>query len=481
MENPFGPRSYGKLEKVTDRVWIFRNIVNSALVVGERGAAVIDTQVNKASARRLLGMIREVIGSKPILYSINTHYHWDHTNGNEVFKGAGATLVSGARTKRYMVDRAPRQKAFLASRGFALGDDPALPEVAFEGTLELDLGGQRLRLVAMGDAETDDASTVHVPDENVVCAGDTVMTGSFPIFGQPVMNEGLMANRSWLEAVARIRALGPSAVLPGHGPLARAAELDLFEKIMEYFLTEVRAAHTKGLSLGELLAEVEGNLPKWIRDMAEVWGTPRYAILRIWRGLVDDPEPGWQHRKPSAIPTADPAQVGTRTQGLDTVESWASCAREAAEGGDSALAVAVARETARRFPDDAKAWVSLGRTLIQTSRVAASVLEKGDFFIEAKRSWERAQKLDPEHGPGHLLEGEMLVFTSYRNGDDTAPGESKVRQGMELGLDAVDQGRALFLLGLAARTRGDEKTAVQRFNEALAKDPGLFPARLALA
>src|SRR5580704_10109983 len=186
MENPFGPRTYGKLEPVSPRVFIFRNIVNSALVVGERGAAVIDTQVNRASARRLLGLIRETIGpDKPLLYSINTHYHWDHTNGNEVFRQAGATLVSGARTKRYMVERAPRQKAFLASRGFALGEDPALPEVTFEGSLELDLGGQRLRLTAMGDAETDDATTVHLPDEGLVCAGDTVMTGSFPIFGQP--------------------------------------------------------------------------------------------------------------------------------------------------------------------------------------------------------------------------------------------------------------------------------------------------------
>src|SRR5262249_18348445 len=160
--------------------------------------------------------------------------------------------------------------------------------VTFEGTLELDLGGQRLRLIAMGDAETDDATTVHLPDEGLVCAGDTVMTGSFPIFGQPVMNEGLMANRSWLEALARIP------------PLARTAELDLFERIQEWFLTEVRAAHMKGLTLDELIRDVEARLPKWVREPAEVWGTPRYAILRVWRGLVDDEaEHGWQHKKPS--------------------------------------------------------------------------------------------------------------------------------------------------------------------------------------
>lgn len=481
MENPFGPRTYGKLEQVTKRAWIFRNIVNSAIVVGEKGAAVIDTQVNKASARRVLAAAKEVIGAKPILYAINTHYHWDHTNGNEVFAKAGATLVSGARTKRYMVERAPRQKAFLASRGFALGDDPSLPEVVYEGTLELDLGGQRLRLNAMGDAETDDATTIHLPDEGLVCAGDTVMTGSFPIFGQPVMNEGLMANRSWLEAVARIRALAPQAVLPGHGPVARSVELDLFERIMEYFLTEVRAAHTRGLALDELLAAVESNLPKWIRDLAEVWGTPRYAILRVWRGLVEDSEAGWQHKKPSAVPVADAAALAAKTANLQGVTSWLESAKEAIEGGDVAMGVALAREATRRWPDDAKAWVALGRFLIQGSRVAASVLEKGDFFIEAKRAWGRAQNLAPDFGPGHLLEGEMLVFTAYRNGDDTEHGEKKVRQGMELGLDASDESRALFLLGLAARAQGDEPTAKKRFQESVAKDPGNFPARLAMA
>ncbi|MEZ0228393.1 MAG: MBL fold metallo-hydrolase, partial [Planctomycetota bacterium] len=463
MENPFGPRTYGKLEPVSSRVFCFRNIVNSALVVGDKGGAIIDTQVNRASARRVLAAAREVLGSKPLLYAINTHYHWDHTNGNDVFTAAGATLVSGARTKRYMVDRAPRQKAFLASRGFGLGDDPELPEVTFEGQLELDLGGQRLRLAAMGDAETDDATTVHLPDEGLVCAGDTVMTGSFPIFGQPVMNEGLMANRSWLEALARIRALEPTAVLPGHGPVARAAELDLFERIQEYFLTEVRSAHTRGLALDQLLQEVETNLPKWIRDMAEVWGTPRYAILRVWRGLIDEAEHGWQHKKPSAIPAYDAALVAQKTSGFDAIESWTSCAKEAVEGGDVGLAVAVAREATRRFPDSARVWVSLGRVMIQGSRVAASVLEKGDFFIEMRRAWERAQQLDPSLGSGHLLEGEMLVFTAYRNGDDAEHGEAKVRQAMELGLDAGDQSRALFLLGLAARSRGDEKTAVARF------------------
>ena len=73
-ENPFAPRVYGSLERITEHAFIWRNIVNSTIFVGERGLAVIDTQVNHALARRLRAAI-EAAFAKPILYAVNTHYH----------------------------------------------------------------------------------------------------------------------------------------------------------------------------------------------------------------------------------------------------------------------------------------------------------------------------------------------------------------------------------------------------------------------
>ena len=49
-ENPFAPRQYGQLVKVTERVYLFRNIVNSSIIMGDKGVAVIDTQVNQMMA-----------------------------------------------------------------------------------------------------------------------------------------------------------------------------------------------------------------------------------------------------------------------------------------------------------------------------------------------------------------------------------------------------------------------------------------------
>ena len=183
--NPFAARRYGELQKVTDRVYIFRNITNSSFVIGDRSVAVIDTQVNAPTAVEFLRLLRTVT-QKPIEYVVNTHYHWDHTNGNALFKKEGAAIISSALTKEFMVQRAPRQKEFLSGRGFELGNDPLLPERTFEGETEIDLGGMPLRLFFAGRAETDDATAIHVVKENVVMSGDTVMTGSFPIFGQPV-------------------------------------------------------------------------------------------------------------------------------------------------------------------------------------------------------------------------------------------------------------------------------------------------------
>lgn len=132
--SPFAPRKYGELQKVTDAVYIFRNITNSSFVIGEKSVAVIDTQVNRSGAELLLSFIRSVT-SKPIEFVINTHYHWDHTNGNQIFKDLGATVISSKKTKEFMTVRAPRQKEFLSGRGFELGNDPFLPEVTFEGNI----------------------------------------------------------------------------------------------------------------------------------------------------------------------------------------------------------------------------------------------------------------------------------------------------------------------------------------------------------
>lgn len=477
-ENPFAPRQYGQLVKVTERVYLFRNIVNSSIIIGDKGVAVIDTQVNQMMARRLRNTIR-TITDKPILYAVNTHYHWDHTNGNVIFHEAGATVVAREMTKDFMVNRSPRQEAFLRSRGFTLGDPPFLPQQTFTHETELDLGNQPLHLVHLGKAETDDATAIRVPAEDCIVSGDTVMTGSFPIFGQPVMNEGLMANHDWINTIKELRTYAPNSVLPGHGPLAYDAEIDLLLEIETYFLTEVRKRVEQGMSLATLLAEMEANLPDWIRDIAEVWGTPRYAILRVYRGLIDDPEPGWQHLKPSAIPTADAEALRQNTSELKAFEAYRETAEEVAEGNDFGLAIAILKTATQKYPNFPGAWTAYANLLTQASRVVPSVLEKGDFFVEAKTAIDTALELDPDYAPAHLLRGYNHILSAYRNGDDTKAGLESVYKALVIGLKGTQLAQAYFCIGLAHRANEDETLACEAFAKAIAADARYMPAQLA--
>ena len=461
--NPFAPRKYGELQQVTERVYIFRNITNSSFVIGDRSVAVIDTQVNLSSAAELLRLLRTVT-DKPISHVINTHYHWDHTNGNALFKKEGATVVSSKRTKDFMVSRAERQKEFLSGRGFELGEDPFLPEKTFEGEWEMDLGNMPLRLFFAGRAETDDATAIHVVKEKVVMSGDTVMTGSFPIFGQPVWDEGLQ-DGEWIQTIGKIMELGPSPVVPGHGPLAYQKEIDLLIRIEKYFLEEVGARIRKGMDLGSVLSEMEPRLPSWITTIPVVWGTPRYAILRVFRGLTKksgDEELGWQQFKPSAM---------------------AGMAHEAKEGGDIALQLSILKKDVQTHPNSADALAAYADALVDASKKEASVLEKGDFFQAARAAWNRAIEIDSSHVPTLLGKGRYLTMMAYRGGDDPSAGMKILRKVVETqdfaSLPAKVRAEAQFYLGMGHRRLGDEEKAKAQFQKALQEDPSFFPAVMA--
>ncbi len=480
--NPFAPRTYGHLEKITERVYLFRNITNSSFVVGDDAVAVIDTQVNRPSAERLLQALRSV-SDKPVKYVINTHYHWDHTNGNALFKKDGACVISSELTKEFMITRKERQKEFLAGRGFELGNDPFLPEITFKEEYSLELGNAPLNLFFAGRAETDDATAVHVVKENVVMSGDTVMTGSFPIFGQPVWDEGLQGDDRWIRTIEKIMGLTPVHILPGHGPLAHELEIKLLIQIEEFFIHEVKALVARGYDVAQVLQDLEPRLPKWMTDMPVVWGTPRYAILRVFRGLTkteNDAEPGWQKFKPTTIPGADGKVLFQKIKGKENISDFLQMASEAGEGGDAGLKLGILKKAAELFSSSLEILSAYADALIEASRAEASVLEKGDFFKAARQCWDKALGLDPHHTGTLLGKGRYLTMMAYRGGDDPKEGMVLLEKVIAKNPDSRTAAEAEFYLGMGFRRLGDELKARQCFEKAISENPSFMPAHLAL-
>jgi hypothetical protein len=146
-------------------------------VVGEEGVLVIDAHISIPMARQIQARVREVT-DKPIRYLVNTNYHGDHTFGNCAFPAT--TLVIQHRATAERVPYMEEEKAFLLP---CVGSKPEtfagvtlrLPDIVFDDSLRIDLGGQTVELHWFGPANTPGDTIAYVPSAKAAWTGN--MTG----------------------------------------------------------------------------------------------------------------------------------------------------------------------------------------------------------------------------------------------------------------------------------------------------------------
>lgn len=218
------------------------NIVASA---GNDGVFIIDDQFAP-----LAGKIRAAVGKlspKPLRFVINTHWHGDHTGGNETLGKAGAVIVAHENVRKRM-----SLGQLLRGQKVAPAPGAALPVVTFTQDLTLHLNGDNVRVQHVARAHTDGDALVKFERANVLHMGDIYFNGLYPFIDASSGGSigGLLAAIESGLALSDANTL----VVPGHGPVGNRAELAAYGAMLKGHRDRVAALKAQGKTLAQVIA-----------------------------------------------------------------------------------------------------------------------------------------------------------------------------------------------------------------------------------
>lgn len=218
---------------------------NIGLSHGEDGNVLIDDQFAPLT-ERILAAVRAV-DPDPIRFVVNTHWHGDHTGGNENIGRTGAVIVAHDNVRR-------RMSMEQVIRGEAVAASPAatLPVVTFSDDLNFHLNGDEIRVVHVEHAHTDGDALVFWTRANVLHMGDVYFNGMLPF----VDLESGGSIDGVLAALDRALEMANDStrIIPGHGPVARRADLAAYRDLLTGLRAQVADAIRSGRSLDEIKA-----------------------------------------------------------------------------------------------------------------------------------------------------------------------------------------------------------------------------------
>ena len=210
---------------------------NTTALVGREGVLLVDPghpEMLRKERNALPGG-----GDSRVRIVINSHAHPDHACANSKLFDQGAIVVGHGSIEKYLVE-----SKVLRRKGDA-------PQVTYDRELTLPFDGQQVRLIHPRSAAHTDGDTLTIfPRENVISAGDLFVAGSFPFMGYGSSIDGYIAAQEQLLKLANKDTL----IVPGHGPVARRADVEASVMRMREVRRRITALHKEGLSKEEVLA-----------------------------------------------------------------------------------------------------------------------------------------------------------------------------------------------------------------------------------
>jgi cyclase len=235
-----------KVIKVAGNVYMLQGAGgNIGVSVGDDGIVIVDDQF--AGMAPKIKEALKAITTKPVKYVINTHYHGDHTGGNEIF-GREGTIVAHENARK-------RLESGTTVRGNKIPPAPkgALPVITFNDRATIHVNGEEVRLIHLPGGHTDGDTMVEFTKSNVVHMGDDFFNGQFPFVDRENGGsiKGLIRN---LDAVLA-KMDKDAMVIPGHGPIANKPLLEGFRDALKGTVAIMNEAIQAGKTLEQVQKE----------------------------------------------------------------------------------------------------------------------------------------------------------------------------------------------------------------------------------
>lgn len=257
---------------------------SSGLIVGTRGALLVDTMLNKRLNAQVLALARKST-PLPLLYAVNTSAHGDHSYGN-MYLPAATRVIQSTNTRDYVDAHLADDKAFMiknfgAGRGIeqisARTGDLLVPP---GGRLGIDLGGKRVEIIDFGFAQTGGDLFVWEPQSKTMWTGNPVIASKPAL---PWLLDGHL-----VETLATLRKVyeflpADAKVVPGHGiPIGREALLWHIDYLAEV-QKQVQSAIDRKLTLEQTVAQVQ--MPEYRGYVLFDWVHPSLNVPAAYRDL----------------------------------------------------------------------------------------------------------------------------------------------------------------------------------------------------
>ncbi len=243
-----------KVTKVSGNIYMLEGAGgNIAASVGEDGIVIVDDQFAPLADKIQAALKNLSITDKPVRFVINTHYHGDHTGGNEPFNNAGSTVIAHDNVRKRL------EIGGVAGNGGSIKMEnkpaakAALPIITFQLDVTVHLNGEDIRALHFPSGHTDGDSIIFFPKNNVVHMGDDFVRYGFPFID--VASGGSV--QGMIAAMEKTTAQLPAdvKVIPGHGALSNLDDVRAYTKMLKETSAVVEKALSEHKTLDQMKQE----------------------------------------------------------------------------------------------------------------------------------------------------------------------------------------------------------------------------------